>query len=361
MAAFTAFEVRRDDLRKTCFREAEVPAPAPGQALLRVDRFALTANNVTYAVAGESMSYWKFFPAAEPGHGRIPVWGFADVERSSAPGLAAGERLYGYFPIATHLVIEPGSPTPGGVADVSTHRAGLPPIYNQYRRVAADPGYDAALEDHQAVLQPLFMTGFLLADQLGDERFYGARRVLIGSASSKTAIALARQLARAGACEVVGLTSARNAKFVAELGCYERVVRYDELDGLPADAPAAFVDMANDTAVTDAVHRRLGDGLRASILVGITHWETPPRTAPPPGPAPQLFFAPSRVEKRIADWGARGLQERMGAAWREFVDWTRGWLEIERGHGRTDVERVYRATLEGQARPDRGYVLALKE
>jgi NADPH:quinone reductase-like Zn-dependent oxidoreductase len=358
MTTAIAFEVRRDDLRKTRFHESSLPELGAGEALLRVDRFALTANNVTYAVVGERMAYWKFFPA-EAGFGRVPVWGFADVERSNAPGLAAGERLYGYFPMATHLVIRPGSATPSGVVDESAHRAGLPPIYNQYRRVAADPGYAAALEDPQAVLQPLFMTGFLLADQLGDEHFYGARRVLLGSASSKTAIALARLLARAGACEVVGLTSARNAKFVAKLGCYERVVLYDELDALPADAPAAFVDMANDTAVTDAVHGRLGDALKASITVGITHWEAPPRTKLPPGPQPQLFFAPTRVEKRTADWGARGLQERMGAAWREFVDWTGGWLEIERGRGPADVERVYRATLENQARPDRGYILGL--
>lgn len=358
MANTVAFEVRRDDLRQCRFHESPVPALAPGEALLRVDRFALTANNVTYAVAGDSMSYWKFFPA-EAGWGRVPVWGFADVERSTVPGLAAGERLYGYYPMATHLVIRPGTPTPTSVIDAAPHRAGLPAIYNQYRRVAADPGYDAALEDHQAILQPLFMTGYLLADQLADEHFYGARRVLLGSASSKTAIALARQLARAAACEVVGLTSARNAAFVEKLGCYDRVVRYDDLASLPADAPAAFVDMASDSAVTLAVHERLGAQLRASILVGITHWEAPPRTRALPGPEPQFFFAPSRVEKRTADWGARGLQERMGAAWREFVDWTRGWLEIERGLGRADVERVYRATLEGQARPDRGHVLAL--
>jgi NADPH:quinone reductase-like Zn-dependent oxidoreductase len=359
MTTASAFEVRRDDLRKTRFHEQALPALAPGEALLRVDRFALTANNVTYAVAGESMSYWRFFPA-EPGWGRIPVWGFAEVEASSAPELAAGERLYGYFPMATHLVIRPSAATPSGVTDGAPHRAGLPPIYNQYRRVAADPGWDAAREDHQAVLQPLFMTGFLLADQLADEHFYGARRVLLGSASSKTAISLARLLARAGACEVVGLTSARNAAFVEKLGCYDRVVRYDDLAALPTDAGVAFVDMANDSAATLAVYERLGAQLRASILVGITHWEAPPRTQPLPGPEPQFFFAPSRVEKRTADWGARGLQEKIGAAWREFVDWTRGWLEIERGR-RGDVERVYRDTLEGKARPDRGYVLTLKE
>ena len=51
-------------------RWSEQPLPqreelAADQVLLRVDEFALTANNITYAVAGESMRYWDFFPAEE--------------------------------------------------------------------------------------------------------------------------------------------------------------------------------------------------------------------------------------------------------------------------------------------------------
>ncbi len=50
------FLVKRDDFRECRVAESETPAIAPGQALLRVDTFGLTANNVTYAVFGESMS-----------------------------------------------------------------------------------------------------------------------------------------------------------------------------------------------------------------------------------------------------------------------------------------------------------------
>ena len=56
------FEVRRDDLRTTRSVDDGTPSLDDGQALLRVSRFALTANNVTYAVVGEAMSYWTFFP-----------------------------------------------------------------------------------------------------------------------------------------------------------------------------------------------------------------------------------------------------------------------------------------------------------
>src|SRR5262245_21713916 len=196
MANRTSFEVRRDDLRRSRFTEQALSDPAPGEVALRIDRFALTANNVTYAVAGEALRYWSFFPA-EAGWGRVPVWGFADVARSAVPELAAGERVYGYFPMATHLVVRPESIGAASFVDGAAHRAGLPAVYNQYRRVAADPGWDAALEDRQAVLQPLFITGWLLADLVADE-CAGARRVLVASASSKTAIALAASLAGVG-------------------------------------------------------------------------------------------------------------------------------------------------------------------
>ena len=101
------FLVKRDDFRETRIAESETPDLGPGQALLRVDSFGLTANNVTYAVFGEAMNYWDFFPAAE-GWGRVPMWGFAEVERSEADGVEAGTRLFGYLPPSSHLIVAAG-------------------------------------------------------------------------------------------------------------------------------------------------------------------------------------------------------------------------------------------------------------
>ena len=85
-ARMTDFLVSRKDIRETRIEASEPPALEPGQALLAVDSFGLTANNVTYAVFGDFMNYWDFFPAEE-GWGRVPMWGFADVEASEAEGL----------------------------------------------------------------------------------------------------------------------------------------------------------------------------------------------------------------------------------------------------------------------------------
>src|SRR5262249_33879135 len=156
-----------------------------------------------------------FFPAPD-GWGRVPVWGFADVARSAHPAVAAGERLYGYLPMSTHCVVRAEHVTPSGFHDVSPHRQPMSVFYNQYLRVSADPGYDSPREAEQMLFRPLFATAFLIDDFLAGERFFGARSVVVSSASSKTSMALAFQLHQRGrdACEVVGLTSARNDAFV---------------------------------------------------------------------------------------------------------------------------------------------------
>ena len=361
-ATVVDFLVRRDDLHRTDVVRAPLPALADGQALLRVDAFAFTANNVTYAVFGEMMRYWEFFPGPD-GWGRVPVWGFADVVESRHTGLAAGERFYGYYPTSTHLVVEPTNATPAGFVDGASRRRTLPPIYNHYVRTGTDPGYEAEREDAQMLLRPLFGTAFLIDDLLDEQGFAGARAVVLSSASSKTAIALAHLLAKRARrpYQVIGLTSPRNAAFVAGLGFYDRTITYDALAELPNDVPLVFVDMAGDGKVRDAVHRRAGDHVRYSCSVGGTHWSDL-ALAPPvdlPGAPPTFFFAPDRFVKRSADWGAAGLQARLGAAWKDFVATLGSWLRVEHTRGPTELARVYLATLDGRADPAVGWIVAL--
>ncbi|HEU0201909.1 MAG TPA: DUF2855 domain-containing protein, partial [Burkholderiaceae bacterium] len=56
------FLVRRDNPREHKCAPGVVndDTPlAPGQALITVDAFAFTSNNVTYATWGEALDYWK--------------------------------------------------------------------------------------------------------------------------------------------------------------------------------------------------------------------------------------------------------------------------------------------------------------
>ncbi len=352
------FIVDRQDLR-SCRVVSPPSAPlADGQVRLRIKKFAFTANNVTYGAVGDMVGYWNFFPAEE-GWGRIPVWGIAAVDESGHAELPVGERLYGYLPMSTGLVLTPGRVTAHGLLDAAPHRAALPEVYNQYTRLAAEPGYDRAHDDRRMLLQPLFLTAFLIDDYLDDNDFFGATTVVLASASSKTAFSAAYLLSRNRSCSVVGLTSAPNRAFVEGLGCYDRVVGYDQVGELPAGDRIVFVDMAGDAAVLRRVHEHFGDNVAKSCQVGLTHWEERGGSEGLPGARPEFFFAPSQVDKRRRDWGAAGFQERSARAWQTFLDETADWLEIVHGRGAEAVERVYRDAVDGRIEPRQGHILSL--
>jgi len=355
------FVVNRLDLHDCRFVEQRLD-PIAGELVLAIDRFALTANNITYAVAGDSMDYWQFFPAAE-GWGRVPVWGFANVVQSNHAGIAVGERVYGYLPMSTHLVVRPERVTDGGFTDGAPHRAERAAVYNQYTRLAHDPSYAAANENAQMLLRPLFMTSFLLDDLLDDNDFFGARAVILSSASSKTSLGLAYLLRqnRSERVKIIGLTSPANRGFVERLGYYDSVVPYDAVDTLDATQPSVFVDMAGNGGVLRAIHQHFGDALRYSCLVGATHWDSRSGAGRDSlrGPKPEMFFAPSRIIKRNKDWGRGGIDGRVASAWNSFVSDVKPWLKVVEGHGKGDVERIYQEVLSGKAAPDVGYVLSL--
>ena len=184
------FLVKRNDLTVCSVEPASEPPIAAGEVLLRVERFGLTANNITYGVAGDLIGYWRFFPA--PGDwGRIPVWGIGTVIASAVEAVAEGGRYFGYFPMSGHLVVSPAKAGPAGFADDAVHRRELPPVYNQYSLMTEALGFPAGQDNHQVIYRPLFTTAFVLADYFADNDDFGAGQVILASASSKTAFGTA--------------------------------------------------------------------------------------------------------------------------------------------------------------------------
>lgn len=346
------FLVAKSDLRRTEFREVSPPPLEEGQVRLAIETFALTANNITYAVYGETMKYWDFFPAPE-GFGRVPVWGHAHVEASAHPDIAIGQRFYGYWPMSTHLTVQ-AKPGKTGFTDVSPHRQHLAVVYNQYQTVGEDDG----LEAHKALLQPLYITSFLIEDFLDENGLFGAQSVVLSSASSKTAIGLAYLLKQRGAAKVVGLTSPRSVGFVEGVDYYDQVVTYAGLRSAAIERPVVFVDFAGDAEVRRAVHETFADDLAFSSAVGGTHWEAERAGGDVPGPKPVFFFAPDRIAKRRQDWAPGEFERRYGQAWTGFVADAPRWLKVERSEGRDAIQQAFLAQVDGGTAPDLGVVLA---
>lgn len=365
----TELQIRKDDFTRTRLVETETPANLDeGEALLEVDAFAVTANNVTYAVAGDRIGYWQFFPPSgddTDGWGVVPMWGFAVVTASNAEGIEIGERIYGYFPPATHLVVRPAKISDQSFFDAAEHRAQLPAGYNLYRRVAAEPGYDPSAtsfrtDAERMLLWPLHVTSFCLWDALQEASWYGAEQVIVLSASSKTSVGLGYALHDdEGAPASIGITSAGNVEMVQGLGIYDQVVSYQALDAVDADKKTVIVDMAGNQAVLAALHRRLGDNMVQTLAVGITHWTD---AAPEEGviqDRTEFFFAPSHIQRRMKEWGADGFAEKSGKFLQRTALASRDWLRVEELRGLDGLERRFADVVHGRVRADTGLIVIL--
>lgn len=353
----TRLLINQTDITQSQIADAPPRALQPGEARVAIQRFALTANNVTYAATGFVIGYWKFFPTGIDGMGQVPVWGFAEVTESTSEHLNVGQRLYGFWPLATDWIITPEPLPGGGVVDAAEHRRDLPPVYNRYHISKPREARDEAL---QSLLQPLLATSYLLADWLADNAFFNAEQVIVGSASSKTGLGLTKFLdgLEGRPVKVIGLTSTGNVDFVEGLGACDQVVTYDEIETIDP-VPSVYVDMAGNSVVKQRLHAHLDDLLKHSSAVGTSHWDkfTPKQDLA--GPKPQFFFAPAQIEKRRADWGPGVIEQKIGTAWRQIAASAGDWMDVRMHDGMEAAQEVYLDLAKGKAAPRDGHVVDL--
>jgi hypothetical protein len=363
----TQLQINKRALEETRIATTSVSELRPGEALLEIGRLAITSNNVTYAAFGDvdHLRYWSFFPTGDDAWGHMPAWGFADVVQSTVTGLEAGERLYGYWPIASHLVVQPVRVSERGFYDGAAHRQELTSAYNQYQRVRTDAAYRPEYESYQALLRPLFITSFMLADFLEDNAFFAAKQVVVSSASSKTAYGTAFCLEDRREVELIALTSAGNASFVQGLGCYRRTLAYPAVSSLNANEPTLYVDFAGSADLRRRVHEHFAASLVHSCYAGSaqSHDHLSKDQQPLPGPKPKPYFAPYQIKKRNADWGPAEVTRRFNEAQLAFIervsDHAKPWMVVEEHRGFPAAQRLVRELVSGRIDPKQGHVVVL--
>ncbi|KAF8889576.1 hypothetical protein BD779DRAFT_1439025 [Infundibulicybe gibba] len=395
---------------------AAVVATAPFSAqipsnfvLIKIDRFGFSANNVTYQALGEHphFRYFDFHPAPDvPGvsspsiHGVIPVWGFGTIARSSHPKIHEGERVYGYFATSQYILV-PVSPN-----DVNKHsfyvpRPHLPPDrrpYNQIIRCASDPQYNPTpiAEDLAMLYRPLFWTSFWCEDWIATSDYRGhANRVLVTSASSKTAFCLAYLMRKRHGdnIRIVGLTSMGNLGFTKGLELYHDVLDYDTFasaDALQAkeDNRWIYVDVAGNEELTQRILARWSSQhtgqLAAWISLGATNlspsqgaasldWkantslETPTSSTPSGAnntpvlshPQCEHFFMPEWLDVRKRQLSLAEIFTRQNQAWKELMVDCEGWVNIKRTYGAEEVKDAYLTVARGGLGPDAGLIWSM--
>jgi hypothetical protein len=353
-------EIDRSNIRKYRINIGGASTiPASGQVVMRIERFALTSNNISYALSGDFLDYWGFFPTEE-GWGRLPAMGYGIVTASAHPDIAVGGRYFGFFPVGDVHIVD-AEPSRTGFNDNAPYREKHAMAYRSFDKV--EPiSTDAQViwnEDAVLIYRGLFLTAYLADDFLADKNFYEATQVIVTSASSKTSLALAHCLKLRPNITSVGLTSASNKAFVESTGLYDQVLSYEDIETLPTNTASVVVDMAGNTLVVGRIHEHFDTQLKYSMSIGATHWDKSASSTNILGPKPQFFFAPGQLVKRGKEWGREVINERLDTALNIFINDARTFSTIQYAQGPTEVERVYNALINGTMPPQAGNILSM--
>ena len=333
-----------------------------GEIILSVDKLALTANSISYGLAGKSglIRYLDIYPTVE-NHGNLPCWGYADVVISKHPEVAIGDRVYGFLPIASHVIVKPGRFTKSGFTDINDLRSVLPAFYNEYAYTKSEPGYAPEYEDTIIMFRPLFGTSYLMQTYCEDHAFHGATRVVVTSASAKTAMGFGYLMKKhyGDQIETIGLTSNKNLDFVNSLDCFNQVLTYDEVEQIEAGPETIIFDVAGNDEVVAKVHQQLGDTIPYSGSVGKTHWDTGRfgSKSELPGARPVFWSGPDQIMSLRERHGAGEVMRRMGESMFDFVVAAHAWINMSHSTGPDAIKTKIQSMLAGEVSAQEGIVL----
>jgi len=349
--------VEKTNIFNTSIHEENVDELSAGEVLLEIEKYALTSNNITYAVTGFQVKYWKFFPAPDQ-WGIVPVWGFAKVVQSKNDEIEVGEQVYGYFPMGKYLKINGGKVSSHSFMDISAHRQELAPIYNTYNRLGKEKDYPPGTEDYIPIVKPLFVTSFLIYQFLKTENFFAAEEMIITSASSKTSLGLAYMLSEnrnEHGKKIIGLTSKGNLDFVKETGFYDEVIPYDNVDDSIRNIESVIIDMAGNGQLLWNIYQKLDKQLKHVCKIGLTDWTK--ASMDNKIPVAKFFFAPTYAQAFFKEHGPKEANKMIMAAMFSFIKKASEWTEISHINSYEDLQNMFVAMAKGKVDPSKGYVM----
>ena len=271
------FQVNPSDLFQTQVATKERPSLDEGEILFKVSSFAFTSNNITYAVVGDRLGYWKFFPTKEP-WGIIPAWGFGEVVESKTPGVVVGEKCYGYFPMGNFFknYSHPSIACGFFLTQLPTDQSCRPFTITTSERIKirafpwnGNPIFPSSVP----FLQPPFLNYYFLQEN----DFFSAKNLILTSASSKTALGLAFMMSEKKQdhiLNIIGLTSPSNVEFVTNTGFYDEVIAYDHVRNELSYEDSLVVDLAGNGRLLSLIHEALDEKLLYISRIGLADWQT---------------------------------------------------------------------------------------
>ena len=335
-------EVNRSELSASRILTETGQQLAQGELLIDIDRLAISANNITYALLGDSFGYWNLFPSTRP-WGRIPAWGYGQVVETLNGDIPVGTRLYGLFPMASQVTIR-AEASGSAIVDTSEHRSSIDPVYNRY---VIDSTSSESQMNSYALLRPLIVMSFVLAEYLRGQCFFRASNIVVTSASSKTALGLGLLLG--SEVRTVGVTSPENLGFVAAAQCFAHTATYhDDLEDIMT-GDCLILDFAGDDLLIERL-RGSARGVCKVLRTGQTH----PRAgggAETSRQGSDTFFAPEHIKRLTRAWGHSLFDEKLRSAIAKFEGASRPWYREAKLTGPYALGEAVTSLVNGLADP----------
>lgn len=233
--------------------------------------------------------------------------------------------------------------------------------------------------------RPLFWTAFWCEDWLHSTMYRGATRVVISSASSKTAFCLAYLIRKrkVEGIQIIGMTSKGNVAFTKGLGLYDEVVEYSTFTEAPCmnahERKFVYIDVSGNDTLNQRVfaHFAKGGKLVAGVALGLTNlaptskeapttnWSTNTFAAPfaAVGAVTSLeqFFMPEWLTIRVKQLSIPEITDMQRRAWIDLMQDCPSWIQLARVAGQKNVVDAYLNVAKGGIGPEKGYIWSLWE
>lgn len=157
------------------------------------------------------------------------VWGIAQVTESQLDNVQVGTKYIAMLPIGESVSFRTPRVDTEDDNVLIVDRPTTNPDYNVFRKL--DDEDDEHYEDLALACSPGIITGFGLNFHLRNCDFYGADALVVTSASSKVALALAVYLKHNDnpvTKKIIGYTSESNEEFCRKTGLYDEIMGYED-------------------------------------------------------------------------------------------------------------------------------------
>ena len=73
---------------------------------------------------------------------------------------------------------------------------------------------------------------------------------------------------------------------------------------------------------------------------------------------PELFFAPSQIQKRMQEWGLDVYAQKQTMVCLSLIKEAHKWIDVSRLQGKSKIVAAYEALVAGTFAPDQGFLLS---